>query len=67
MSQAPLNPSGGTAAVVQARMADVDLARLIRLATQRRMRPGTVARDLIRTGLDMVEQAEPDDPAGASA
>jgi hypothetical protein len=53
----PLNEMGGTAAVVRARVADDDLARLIRLAVRRRRSRSETTRWLLRYALDQVEAA----------
>jgi hypothetical protein len=53
----PLNEMGGTAAVVRARVADDDLARLIRLAVRRRKSRSQMTRELLRLALDQIEAA----------
>jgi len=64
MAQAPLNPEGGRAAVVRAKMPDTDVARLLRLARRRRLKTGTMARELLRFALDAAERADTGPPAG---
>jgi hypothetical protein len=58
MAQTPLNPAGGGAVRVQAKMPDTDIARLLRLAAQRRMTRSAMTRQLVRLGLDVLELAE---------
>jgi hypothetical protein len=55
MSRPPLNPEGGRADFVRAKMTNADIARLRRLAARRRVKPGTVARELLRFALDAAE------------
>ena len=66
MPQNPLNASGGSAAVVRARMADADVARLLGLAAREGIKPGTLARKALALGLRELERedAGPPEPAG---
>ena len=65
MAMHPLNADGGSAAVVRARVPDGDLARIIRLASRRRAKPGTVIRQLLQHALDQLdEQAAAGNGAG---
>jgi hypothetical protein len=56
MPRKPLNPQGGDAAAIRTKLADADIARLKRLAARRSVKPGTVARELLRFGLDAAER-----------
>jgi hypothetical protein len=51
VSQVPLNPQGGPAVMVRAKLSDADVARLIELAGSQRKRPGTVVRELLQLAL----------------
>lgn len=55
MAQTPLNPSGGKAVLVQARMPDGDVARLAAIAARRGIRQPVLVRALIRYALDQIE------------
>ena len=58
MPQIALNAAGGKATVVQAKMPDADIARLIRLAVRRRKSRSAIARELLQQALDQAERAE---------
>jgi hypothetical protein len=62
MAQAPLNPAGGKAVLVQARMPDADVTRLAALAARRGVRQPVLVRALIRYALDELDRAEPEPP-----
>jgi hypothetical protein len=56
MSQIPLNASGGTAAVVMARMADPDVERIARLSSQLGLKRAVVVRQAMAAGLRLLER-----------
>jgi hypothetical protein len=58
MSRPPINEAGGRAAVVQAKMSDPEIARLLRLAAMRRKSRSATARELLLFALDQFERAE---------
>jgi len=62
MPRPPLNPGGGTAARIEARMPDGDYARLVALAACRGIRQPVLIRELISLALDQFEDglAEPE-------
>jgi hypothetical protein len=63
--QIALNPAGGPAARVQARVADADIGRLATLAAQLGIRPSTLARRALLRGLaDLERSTGPPDPGG---
>ena len=50
--QIALNPQGGKAVTIGARVPDADAERVIALAAERGVRPSVVIRELIRLGLE---------------
>ena len=64
MSRTPLNPTGGEAAVVKARVPTSDIVRLRRLATSRRKSRSAMTRELLRFALDLLERAQPPPDGG---
>lgn len=56
MPAAALNPSGGTAVLVQARVPDADVTRLAALATRKGIRQPAVVRRALKLGLDELER-----------
>jgi hypothetical protein len=69
MSAIPLNPGGGTAARIEARMPDADHDRLVALARKKGLKRPELIRELMKWALDRAEalereRAEPQPPAG---
>jgi hypothetical protein len=64
MAQIPLNAAGGKAAVVQAKMPDTDVTRLLRLAELRGISRSAIARELLHDALDQLELADTGPPHG---
>jgi len=58
MPPVPLNPAGGKAVLVQARMPDAEVTRLAALAERRGVRQPELVRELIRLALDQFEAEE---------
>jgi CRP-like cAMP-binding protein len=65
MAQIPLNPAGGSAAKVQAKLPDTDLARLLALAARRKRTPSQITRELLKYALDHMELASTEPAAEA--
>jgi hypothetical protein len=56
MAAIALNPAGGSAVVVSAKVPDADLARLIRLAAEAGVTKSVIMRQLVARGLDQLEK-----------
>ena len=62
MGRPGINPRTGDAQIVNIRMPDGDVARLIRLASRRRSSRSAVARQLLAHCLDVIERGGKDPP-----
>jgi predicted transcriptional regulator len=62
MAQNPLNPEGGSAAVVVVKLPDADVSRLLAMAARRRVRRSALIREALARGLDQLERADTGPP-----
>jgi Ribbon-helix-helix protein, copG family len=62
MPQVALNPGGGTAVLIQARVPDPDVTRLAALAARRGVRQPVLIRRALALGLDELEREQGQSP-----